>query len=103
MVLNLEDGFVGVVIFGEDRAIKEGDVVKRTKKIVEVPVGEALLGRVVNALGMPIDGRGPLNTPHTRVVELKAPGIVYRQSVSEPMQTGIKSIDSMIPIGTWSA
>jgi len=99
MVLNLEDGFVGVVIFGEDRAIKEGDVVKRTKKIVEVPVGEALLGRVVNALGMPIDGRGPLNTPHTRVVELKAPGIVYRQSVSEPMQTGIKSIDSMIPIG----
>lgn len=99
MVLNLEDGFVGVVIFGEDRAIKEGDVVKRTKKIVEVPVGEALLGRVVNALGMPIDGRGPLNTPHTRVVELKAPGIVYRQSVSEPLQTGIKSIDSMIPIG----
>ncbi|MBL7544618.1 MAG: F0F1 ATP synthase subunit alpha [Bdellovibrionaceae bacterium] len=99
MVLNLEDGFVGVVIFGEDRAIKEGDVVKRTKKIVEVPVGEALLGRVVNALGMPIDGRGPINTPHTRVVELKAPGIVYRKSVSEPLQTGIKAIDSMIPIG----
>ncbi|MBL7557824.1 MAG: F0F1 ATP synthase subunit alpha [Bdellovibrionaceae bacterium] len=99
MVLNLEDGFVGVVIFGEDRAIKEGDVVKRTKKIVEVPVGEALLGRVVNALGMPIDGKGPINTPHTRVVELKAPGIVYRKSVSEPLQTGIKSIDSMIPIG----
>jgi F-type H+/Na+-transporting ATPase subunit alpha len=99
MVLNLEDGFVGVVIFGEDRAIKEGDVVKRTKKIVEVPVGEALLGRVVNALGMPIDGRGPITTPHTRVVELKAPGIVYRQSVSEPLQTGIKAIDSMIPIG----
>lgn len=99
MVLNLEDGFVGVVIFGEDRLIKEGDVVKRTKKIVEVPVGEALLGRVVNALGMPIDGRGPLNTPHTRIVELKAPGIVYRQPVSEPLQTGLKAIDSMIPIG----
>lgn len=99
MVLNLEDGFVGVVIFGEDRAIKEGDVVKRTKKIVEVPVGEALLGRVVNALGMPIDGKGPINTPHNRVVELKAPGIVYRKSVSEPLQTGIKAIDSMIPIG----
>lgn len=99
MVLNLEAGFVGVVIFGEDRLIKEGDVVKRTKKIVEVPVGEALLGRVVNALGMPIDGRGPLNTPHTRIVELKAPGIVYRQPVGEPLQTGIKAIDSMIPIG----
>ena len=99
MVLNLEESFVGIVIFGEDRKIKEGDLVKRTKKIVQVPVGEALLGRVVNALGQPIDGRGPINTPHTRVVELKAPGIVYRQPVSEPMQTGIKAIDSMIPIG----
>ncbi len=99
MVLNLEAGFVGVVIFGEDRLIKEGDVVKRTKKIVEVPVGEALLGRVVNALGIPIDGRGPLNTPHTRIVELKAPGIVYRQPVGEPLQTGLKAIDAMIPIG----
>ncbi len=99
MVLNLEAGFVGVVIFGEDRLIKEGDVVKRTKKIVEVPVGEALLGRVVNALGMPIDGRGPLNTPHRRIVELKAPGIVYRQPVGEPLQTGLKAIDAMIPIG----
>ncbi len=99
MVLNLEETHVGVVIFGEDRFIKEGDTVKRTKKIVEVPVGEALLGRVVDALGNAIDGRGPLNTPHTRVVELKAPGIVYRKSVSEPLQTGIKAIDALIPIG----
>lgn len=99
MVLNLEEGYVGVVIFGEDRSIKEGDTVKRTKKIVEVPVGEALLGRVVDALGKPIDGRGPIATPHSRVVELKAPGIVYRQPVHEPLQTGIKAIDSMIPIG----
>ncbi len=99
MVLNLEDSYVGVVIFGEDRSIKEGDTVKRTKRIVEVPVGEALLGRVVNALGQPIDGKGPINTPHKRIVELKAPGIVYRKSVHEPLQTGIKAIDSMIPIG----
>lgn len=99
MVLNLEDSFVGVVIFGEDRGIKEGDTVKRTKKIVQVPVGEALLGRVVNALGQPIDGRGPINTPHTRIVELKAPGIVYRHPVEEPLQTGLKAIDSLIPIG----
>ncbi|GIL17172.1 MAG: ATP synthase subunit alpha [Oligoflexia bacterium] len=99
MVLNLEESFVGVVIFGEDRHIKEGDVVKRTKKIVQVPVGEALLGRVVDGLGRPIDGKGPINSEHTRVVELKAPGIVYRHSVHEPLQTGIKAIDSMIPIG----
>jgi F-type H+-transporting ATPase subunit alpha len=99
MVLNLEDAHVGVVIFGEDRAIKEGDTVKRTKKIVQVPVGEALLGRVVDALGNPVDGRGPINSPHSRVVELKAPGIVYRKSVSEPLQTGIKAIDALIPIG----
>ena len=99
MVLNLEEGIVGAVIFGEDRNIKEGDTVKRTKKIVEVPVGEALLGRVVDALGNPIDGKGPINTPHTRVVELKAPGIVYRHPVEEPLQTGIKAIDALIPIG----
>lgn len=99
MVLNLEEGHVGVVIFGEDRAIKEGDVVKRTKKIVQVPVGEALLGRVVDALGTPIDGRGAINTPHNRVVELKAPGIVYRHPVEEPLQTGIKAIDALVPIG----
>jgi F-type H+-transporting ATPase subunit alpha len=99
MALNLEESFVGVVILGEDRLIKEGDTVKRTKKIVQVPAGEALLGRVVDALGNPIDGKGPIKTEHTRIVELKAPGIVYRQSVSEPLQTGIKAIDALIPIG----
>ncbi len=99
MVLNLEDSNVGVVIFGEDRSIKEGDTVKRTKKIVQVPVGEALLGRVVDALGNPIDGKGPIETAHHRIVELKAPGIVFRQPVEEPLQTGIKAIDSLIPIG----
>ncbi len=99
MVLNLETDSVGCVIFGDDSAIREGDTVKRTKKIVQVPVGEALLGRVVDALGRPIDGRGELKTDKTRVVELKAPGILARKSVHEPMQTGIKAIDSMIPIG----
>ncbi len=99
MALNLEASQVGVVIFGEDRQIKEGDTVKRTKQIVSVPVGEALLGRVVDALGNPVDGKGPLNNKETRVVELKAPGIVYRKSVHEPLQTGIKSIDALIPIG----
>ena len=99
MVLNLEAESVGVVIFGEDRGIKEGDTVKRTKRIVQVPVGEALLGRVVDPLGNAIDGRGAIKSEHTRVVELKAPGIILRQSVHEPLQTGIKAIDSMIPIG----
>ncbi len=99
MALNLEQDSVGIVIFGQDRDIKEGDTVKRTQKIVEVPVGEALLGRVVNALGQPIDGRGPIQTQHSRRVEIKAPGIVSRKSVHEPMQTGIKAIDGMIPIG----
>jgi len=99
MVLNLEQDSVGVVIFGQDRDIKEGDTVKRTKKIVQVPVGEALLGRVVDVLGRPIDGRGPIETTHSRIVDVKAPGIIARQPVSEPMQTGIKAIDSMIPIG----
>ena len=99
MVLNLEAESVGVVIFGEDRGIKEGDVVKRTKKIVQVPVGEALLGRVVDPLGNPIDGQGPIAAQKTRVVELKAPGIITRFPVHEPLQTGIKAIDSMVPIG----
>ncbi len=99
MVLNLEADSVGIVIFGDDRDIREGDTVKRTKQIVQVPVGEALLGRVVDVLGRPIDGRGPIETKHSRVVEIKAPGILARKSVHEPMQTGIKSIDAMIPIG----
>lgn len=99
MALNLESNCVGVVIFGEDYNIKEGDTVKRTKKIVEVPVGEALLGRVVNPLGQPLDGRGPIQSKKTMQVEVKAPGIVKRAPVTEPLQTGIKAIDSMIPIG----
>lgn len=99
MVLNLEADSVGVVIFGNDRDIREGDTVKRTKKIVQVPVGEALLGRVVDAMGNAIDGAGPIKTPHSRIVEIKAPGILARKSVHEPLQTGIKSIDAMIPIG----
>ena len=99
MVLNLETDSVGVVIFGNDSTIREGDTVKRTKKIVQVPVGEGLLGRVVDALGNPIDGKGELKSKETRIVELKAPGILARKSVHEPMQTGIKAIDSMIPIG----
>lgn len=99
LVLNLEDAFVGVVILGEDRAIKEGDTVKRTKQIVSVPAGDALLGRVVNPLGQPIDGQGPIVTETRRQVELKAPGIVKRQPVEEPLQTGIKAIDGLIPIG----
>lgn len=99
MVLNLESDSVGVVFFGDDKDIREGDTVKRTQKIVQVPVGEALLGRVVNVLGQPIDGRGPIEAKETRFVEMKAPGIMPRQSVNEPLQTGIKAIDSMIPIG----
>ncbi len=99
MVLNLEQDNVGAAILGEDYLIKEGDIVKRTGRIVEVPVGEELMGRVVNAIGQPIDGKGPIEAKHFRRVELKAPGIVWRQPVKEPLQTGIKAIDSMIPIG----
>ena len=99
MVLNLEQDSVGAVILGEDRDIKEGDLVKRTKKIVEVPAGEGVVGRVLDALGNPIDGKGPLNTKEFRVVDIKAPGIIKRQPVVEPLQTGIKAIDAMIPIG----
>ncbi|HFE45281.1 MAG TPA: F0F1 ATP synthase subunit alpha [Nannocystis exedens] len=99
MVLNLEDGNVGVALLGSDQLIKEGDLVKRTGTIMSVPVGEALIGRVVNSLGQPIDGKGPLATSESRVVELKAPGIIARKSVDQPLQTGIKAIDSMIPIG----
>ncbi|HEY8380072.1 MAG TPA: F0F1 ATP synthase subunit alpha [Nannocystis sp.] len=99
MVLNLEEGNVGVALLGNDHLIKEGDVVKRTRQIMSVPVGEALIGRVVNAIGEPIDGGGPLTGTEQRVVEVKAPGIITRKSVHEPMQTGLKAIDSMIPIG----
>ena len=99
MALNLEPDNVGVVVFGNDKLIKEGDVVKRTGAIVDVPVGPELLGRVVDALGQPIDGKGPLGTKERFRVGLKAPGIIPRQSVSEPMQTGIKAVDSLVPIG----
>jgi F-type H+-transporting ATPase subunit alpha len=99
MTLNLEVDNVGVVIFGDDRDIKEGDVVKRTGTIVDVPVGKGLLGRVVDALGNPIDGKGPIEAKERRRVEVKAPGIIPRRSVHEPMQTGLKAIDSLIPIG----
>jgi F-type H+-transporting ATPase subunit alpha len=99
IALNLEEDNVGAAVFGEVQAIKEGDEVRRTGRIAEVPVGEALLGRVVNVLGQPIDGKGPLDTKNTRRIEIKAPGIVLRQPVKEPLQTGIKAIDSMIPIG----
>ncbi|CAK7029171.1 MAG: ATP synthase subunit alpha [Peptostreptococcus russellii] len=99
MALNLEEEVVGVVILGDDINIKEGDVVKRTGRIVEVPVGDALIGRVVNSLGQPIDGKGDIKSDKTRPVESSAPGIMDRKSVFEPLQTGIKSIDSMIPIG----
>ncbi|MGE5767085.1 MAG: F0F1 ATP synthase subunit alpha, partial [Bacteroidota bacterium] len=99
MALNLEVDNVGVVIFGEDRGIKEGDTVKRTGEIVDVPVGRGLLGRVVDALGNPIDGKGPIQDAERRRVEVKAPGIIPRKSVHEPMQTGLKAIDALIPIG----
>jgi len=99
MVLNLEEDNVGVAIFGSDLTVREGDTVKRTGRIVEVPVGPALLGRVVNALGQPVDGKGPIDSTLRRRVEIKAPGIMQRQPVKEPLQTGIKAIDGMIPIG----
>src|SRR5471030_57240 len=99
MVMNLETDTVGCVLFGDDRLIKEGDSVKRTGKVMEVPVGEAMIGRVVNPLGQPIDGKGPIKTNKSRLVEVIAPGIVERSPVKEPLQTGLKAIDSMIPIG----
>ena len=99
MTLNLETDNVGISIFGGDTGIKEGDIVKRTGDIVDVPVGKALLGRVVDALGNPIDGKGPIQSKERRRVELKAPGIIPRQSVKEPMQTGIKALDGLVPIG----
>jgi F-type H+-transporting ATPase subunit alpha len=99
MALNLENDNVGVVIFGEDKGISEGDTVERTQSIVDVPVGKGLLGRVVDALGNPIDGKGPITATERRRVDVKAPGIIPRKSVHEPMQTGIKAIDALIPIG----
>jgi F-type H+/Na+-transporting ATPase subunit alpha len=99
VALNLEEDNVGAALFGETHMIKEGDTVKRTGRIAEVPVGEGLVGRVVNALGEPIDGRGPIETKDRRRIEIKAPGIVARQPVKEPLQTGLKAIDGMIPIG----
>ncbi|MBI5196094.1 MAG: F0F1 ATP synthase subunit alpha [Nitrospirae bacterium] len=99
MALNLEEDSVGIVLFGEDTLIKEGDIVKRTGRIMEVPVGDALLGRVVNAIGQPVDGKGPVNTKDKRMVDVVAPGIIDRQPVREPLQTGLKAIDAMIPIG----
>ena len=99
MALNLEADNVGVVIFGEDRDIHEGDLVKRTSAIVDVPVGKGLLGRVVDGLGNPIDGKGPIESTERRLVEVKAPGIIPRRSVHEPMQTGLKALDALVPIG----
>lgn len=99
MVLNLEEDNVGVMLFGDDRGIKEGDTVRRTKRIASVPVGRELLGRVVNPLGFPIDGKGPVNTTQSLPIERKAPGVIFRQPVKEPLQTGLKMIDALIPIG----
>ena len=99
MALNLEEDNVGLVLFGETRLVKEGDLAKRTGRLVETPVGDAMLGRVVNPLGQPIDGKGPIDTSHSLPIERKALGVMARQPVKEPLQTGIKAIDSMIPIG----
>ena len=99
MALNLEEDNVGLVLFGESRFVKEGDLAKRTGRVVEVPVGEAMLGRVGNPLGQPIDGKGPINTDHSLPIERKALGVMARSPVNQPLQTGIKAIDSMIPIG----
>src|SRR5947209_11211667 len=99
MVLNLEEDNVGCIIMGSDTQIQEGDIVKRTGRIIDVPVGEALVGRVVNALGQPIDGKGPVVAERRRLLESHAPGVVDRQPVNQPLQTGLKAVDSMIPIG----
>ena len=103
LVLNLEEDSIGAVLMGEDTLIKEGDQVKRTGKVIQVPVGEALIGRVVNPLGVPLDDKGPIETTQFRPVEFKAPGVIRRQPVTEPLQTGVKAIDSMIPSAAASA
>ena len=99
MVMNLEEDNVGAVLLGEQKNINEGDTVKSTGRVATVPVGDALLGRVVNALGQPIDGKGPINTTKRRNIERVAPGVITRKSVDTPLQTGIKAIDAMVPIG----
>ena len=99
MALNLETDNVGIVVLGNDREIQEGDIVKRTGSIVDVPIGNGMLGRVVDALGNPIDGEGPILSDQRQRIELKAPGIIPRKSVHEPMQTGLKAVDSLVPIG----
>jgi len=99
MALNLETDNVGVVVLGNDREIQEGDVVRRTGAIVDVPIGEDLLGRVLDAMGNPIDGMGPLKATERKRIEIKAPGIIPRKSVHEPMQTGLKAVDCLVPIG----
>ena len=99
MALNLEEDNVGLVLFGESRLVKEGGLAKRTGRVVEVPVGDAMLSRVVNPLGQPLDGKGPINASKFYPIERKAEGVMQRQPVTEPLQTGLKSIDSMIPIG----
>src|SRR5207247_4882187 len=99
LCLNLEEDNIGAVILGDYLQLKEGDDVRRTARVLEVPVGPELVGRVLDALGRPIDGQGEINAKHTRKVESQAPGIIVRQPVREPLQTGIKAIDSMIPIG----
>src|SRR6187455_3275327 len=99
LALNLESDNVGVVLFGEWEHVVEGDTVKRTGKLLEIPVGDALLGRIVDPLGRPLDGKGDIETTETRPAEFKAPGVVQRQPVTEPLETGLKAIDSMIPIG----
>src|SRR5690348_10689946 len=99
IAMNLEEDQVGAVLLGDYTEIKEGDEVKRTRRIMSVPVGEALIGRVVNALGQPIDGKGPIATTQFNAIERLAPGVVYRQPVKEPMMTGVKAVDAMIPIG----
>ena len=99
MALNLEEDNVGAVLLGPETGIKEGDTVKRTGNIIQIPVGEALVGRIVNALGQPIDNKGPIASTEFRRLETRAPGVVERQPVKEPLQTGIKAVDSMIPIG----
>ena len=99
MVMNLEEDNVGAVLLGNQKSISEGDIVKRTGRVVEVPVGDAMLGRVVNALGQPIDGKGPIATTKYRQIERVASGVITRKSVDTPLQTGIKAIDAMVPIG----